>query len=68
MSITSIARKLFDGNTKKLIKAKFLNSDLSITERGRAALDAIAVQENMDALVELASERIEEDKEDCCKK
>ncbi len=66
--IKTIAKMLLDSNTRTLIKAKFLNDDLTLSDRGRAGLDAIALKANVDALVELATERIAEDKDECCDK
>lgn len=63
--LTTLAKRLFNSDIKTLIKGGLLNKDLSVTERGRAAIDAIELEKNMEALVEIAKERIEEDKEDC---
>ncbi len=67
MGLKTLAKKLLNSDIKTLVKAKFLNDDLSISERGRAALDAVAVEENMTVLVEMAKERIEDDKDECKK-
>lgn len=56
---------ILSSDIRTLVKAKYLNDDLTVSDRGRAALDAIAVQANMPALVELATERIADDKEEC---
>ena len=63
--LTTLAKRLFNSDIKTLIKGGLLNKDLTVTERGRAGIDALELERNMDALVEIAKERIEEDKEDC---
>lgn len=63
--LKTLAKRLLSKEIRTLVKGGLLNADLSVAERGRAALDAIAVEENMTALVEIANERIEEDKEEC---
>ena len=65
--LTTIAKRLFDSNTKTLIKGGLLDKDLSVTERGKAGIYALFIEEHMDELVKIAQERIEEDKEECCK-
>lgn len=63
--LKTLAKKLLSSDIRTLVKAGLLNSDLSVAERGRAAIDALFIEENMSALVEIAKERIEEDKEEC---
>lgn len=65
--IKTLAKMLLNSDVRTLIKAKFLSDDLTITDRGRAALDAIALEANMAEVVKLAEARIEEDKDECCK-
>lgn len=64
-ALKTLAKKLLSSEIRTLVKAKYLNADLTVSERGRAALDAIAVEANMDTLVAMATERIAEDKEEC---
>lgn len=66
--ITTIAKRLFSPSIRTLIKGGLLDKDLSVTARGRAAIDAIEVDKNMDELVKIAEDRIEEDKEEGCDK
>lgn len=63
--LKTLARRLLSPDISTLVKGGLLNDDLTVTERGRAGIDAIMVQEHMTALVEIAKERIEEDKENC---
>lgn len=62
--LKTLAKKLLSKDIRTLVKAKYLNDDLTVSDRGRAALDAIAVEREMDALVKMAEDRIEEDRED----
>ena len=64
--LKTLARRLLDGNIRTLIKGGLLNNDLTITERGRAGIDALIVEKYLSELVEIAKERIEEDKEGGC--
>ncbi len=66
MKLTTLAKRLFDSDTKALVKGGLLNKDLSVTDRGRAAIDAIVLEKFKSEIVEIANERIEEDKEECC--
>ena len=63
--LKTLAKRLLNSDIRKLVKGGLLNSDLSVAERGRAAIDALAVEANMAELVKIAEERIEEDREDC---
>jgi hypothetical protein len=62
--LTTLAKRLFNSNIKTLIKAGFLNKDLSVTERGQAGINAVILESHMEEVVKLAEERIEEDKEE----
>lgn len=59
--LKTLARRLLSSNIQTLVKGGLLNSDLTTTERGRAAIDALFIEQNMEALVEIAKERIEDD-------
>lgn len=61
-NISNIAKKLFDADTKTLIEAGFLNSDLSMTAAGSNALKDILFIEKKKELVEAAKEVIAERK------
>ncbi len=62
MSLNSIAKRLFDGDTKTLIKAGFLDVELNLTREGRDAMWAILFDANKSALVAAATEKIAEEK------
>ena len=56
--LTSIAKRLFDEDTKKMVKAGLLTNDLQLTDKGESELMAIVFQANKDALVKAADEII----------
>lgn len=62
MKLTTIAKRLFDADTKKLVKANLLTKDLELTEDGRAELWAIIFQTNKEELVKVAGEILEQRK------
>ncbi len=65
MSLSTIAKKLFDADTKTLIKAGFLDQHLlTLTEVGRAQIWAILFEQNKAALVAAAQADIDEKKAD----
>lgn len=64
-TISMTAKKLLDSNTKKLIKAGFLDNELNLTESGREALDAILIEKHKVELVTMAEEVIKEQKCTC---
>lgn len=67
MNISTIAKRIFDKDTKTLIKANFLKDDLSLTEHGEEALYGLLFSDKKDELVKLAQEELDEKKEECCK-
>ena len=64
--LTQIAKRLLDGDTKSLIKARFFNDDLSLSREGVSALIAIMLSDKdiMEKMVKAAEEQIQEDKEE----
>lgn len=68
MNLSTLAKKMFDAETKTLIKAGLLNSNLELTSEGRDELNAILFLENKKALVERAKDIIKDRKDDkeCC--
>jgi hypothetical protein len=63
--LKTLARKLLSSDIRTLVKAGFLNADLTTAERGRAGIDALIIEKYMPELVAMAEERIEEDKCEC---
>lgn len=62
--INTFVKKLIDSDTQKLIEARFISEDLSLTSCGIAALQEILFFENKAKMVEKAKEIIaEEEKE-----
>lgn len=61
--LSAVAKRIFDKDTKTLIKAEYLNSDLSLTSKGMENIHALLLQAHKKELVELAEEDIEEAKE-----
>lgn len=57
---SAIAKRLLDRDTQKLMKAGFLNSDLSLTSKGEEYVLALLLEENKAALVREAEAIIEE--------
>jgi hypothetical protein len=64
MKLNALANRLFDKDTKALIKAGLMQTDGDLTAEGRAELDAIVFLANKEALVKRAEERIEEMKDE----
>lgn len=58
--ITALGKRLFNADTKKLIKAGLLNRDLSLTERGRVELNALLLQQCMKDMVKVADEILDD--------
>ena len=63
--LTTIAKKLLDGDTKKMIEAGFLDQNLNLTNEGKNALHVISFDKHKKELVEAAKEVIAERKEEC---
>jgi hypothetical protein len=63
--LKTLARRLLSSDIRTLVKGGLLDNDLTVTSRGRAAIDALFVEAHMAELVAIAEERIEEDKEEC---
>ncbi len=63
MSLSTIAKRLLDADTKTLIKAGFLDTELRLTDKGKAELNAILFEANKTALVVAAQAVIDEAKE-----
>jgi len=57
---SAIAKRLLDEDTQKLMKAGFLNSDLSLTPKGEEHVLALLLDQNKVALVKEAEAIIEE--------
>lgn len=62
--LTATFKRLTDKPTQTLFKAGFVDGDLELTEAGREALLSLMLAENKEALVALAQEAIDEEKED----
>lgn len=61
--LNSMMKRLLDKDTKTLIKSGFINGDLQLTQEGQEALSAILFEANKAELVNLAEEKIAEEKE-----
>jgi len=61
--LTNIAKRLLNKEVKTLVKAGFMNSELSMTEAGRQELTSILFDKFQKELVEAAAAKLEEDKE-----
>lgn len=61
--LTAMFKRLTDKDTQTLRKAGFINGDLELTGDGQQALNAVLFEANKPALVELAKEMLEEEKE-----
>lgn len=61
---SAIARRLLDKDTKTLIQAGFLSTDLSLTSEGQSALLSIMLSNSKEELVKEAAAAIEEKKEE----
>ncbi len=60
MSLSSIAKRLLDADTKVLIKAGYMHSDLSLTEKGLKSLTSIVFEQNKAAVVAEAQADLDE--------
>lgn len=61
--LSNIAKKLLDADTKVLVKAGYLDSELELTEQGAAELIEILFLANKPAMVASAKAKIKEAKE-----
>jgi len=59
----ALMKRLLDKDTQTLVKAGFLDKDLSLTSEGEAEVLAIILEANKKALVEAAQAKIDEEKE-----
>ncbi len=64
MSLSTIAKRLLDADTRTLIKAGFLDNQLNLTGEGKVAMWAILFEANKAALVTAATELLAEQKAD----
>ena len=62
MKITNLVKKLLDEDTRKLVKAGFINGDLALTDEGVSEILGILFLQNKDELVKIADEKITETK------
>lgn len=58
MKITNLVKKILDADTRKLVKAGFINGDLALTDEGVSELLGILFLEKKDELVKIADEKI----------
>jgi hypothetical protein len=63
MRISKLAKKLLDKDTRTLIKAGFLDSELDLTARGSEALHIALYPTVKEELVKMAEEQLEDEKE-----
>ena len=61
MKITNLVKKILDGDTRKLVKAEFINGDLALTDEGVAELLGILFLEKKEELVKIAEEKLSEE-------
>lgn len=61
--ISATAKKLFDADTKTLIKAGYLDNCLNVTQEGRDAMWPILMDAHKKDLVAAAKEQFAEEKE-----
>lgn len=59
--ISNYAKSILDADTKSLIKAGFLTTDLELTYEGKAELESIILQANKAGLVASANEKMAEE-------
>jgi hypothetical protein len=64
MSLSSIAKQVINPQYRTLVKAGFLDSELRLTNDGRAQLEALFLTTNIVALVAAAEEVLAERKEE----
>lgn len=62
---STLMKRLLDSDTKTLIKAGFLDSELDLTEEGETELMSLLLLANKEAMVKAALEKIQEEKEKC---
>lgn len=61
--LNALVKRLLDKDTQQLMKAGFMNADLSLTPAGEAEVLAIVLQANKADLVAAAVEKIQEEKD-----
>jgi len=62
-NLTPMLKTLLDKPARTLFKAGYINGDLELTEEGRSALNTILFNANKVALVKMAQEVLDEEKE-----
>lgn len=62
-NVNNMMKVILDADMRKLIKAGYVDGDLQLTAKGREALDSIQFTTHKEALVKLAQEDIDEEKE-----
>jgi len=60
---SSLMKRLLDKDTQVLIKAGFLNNDLSLTNKGEEEVMALMLMQNKTDLVKVAEEKLAEEAE-----
>ncbi|HCR36117.1 TPA: hypothetical protein DIU22_03700 [Candidatus Woesebacteria bacterium] len=60
MKITNLVKKILDADTRKLIKAGFINGDLALTDEGISELMGILFLANKEELLKVADEKIKD--------
>lgn len=60
--LSNMMKRLLDKDSQALVKAGFINGDLELTGEGQEVLHSLLFQQNKEALVELAQEKLAEEK------
>lgn len=60
-NITTAAKRFFSKELQSLLKAGFINQDLSLTTEGKDELQALLMKDNLTKFAELADEKIKEE-------
>ena len=61
--LSLMMKKLLDNDLQVLVKAGYINENLELTTDGKVALDSVLFDANKVALVKLAQEKLDEEKE-----
>jgi len=64
MKITNFVRQVLDKDIRTVMKAGFISSDLTLTERGEDELMSLLFLEKKAELVKIAEEQLKEEKKD----
>lgn len=64
MTLSALARRILDADTRTFIKAGFINGDLKLTDKGMDATHLVIFEKYKKEMLDLANEQIEADEKE----